>query len=83
MRPGSARLAAVQAALARGDFAVGRALIEAAEQGGGHAALKKALKREGVDLDRPQEAPDEKPWERALGIAETCGEPGAGGEDRR
>ncbi|MBM3498457.1 MAG: radical SAM protein, partial [Armatimonadetes bacterium] len=83
VRPGSARLAAVQAALARGDFAVGRALIEAAEQGGGHAALKKALKREGVDLDRPQEAPDEKPWERAIGIAETCGEPGAGGEDRR
>jgi radical SAM superfamily enzyme YgiQ (UPF0313 family) len=73
VRPGSPRLAAVQAALARGDRSVGRALLQAAEQGRGHAALKKALRAEGVLLDAELAAPYERPWARALGIGETCG----------
>jgi len=76
--PGSARLAAVQAALARGDRSVGRAIVAAAEQGGSFSALKKALKAEGVNLDEPLTAPAERPWRRALGIAEACGSVGAG-----
>ncbi len=80
VRPGSARLAAVQAALARGDRSVGRALVAAAEQGGGHAALKSALRAQGIRLDGPLHVAGERPWERALGGLETCGSAGPGSE---
>jgi radical SAM superfamily enzyme YgiQ (UPF0313 family) len=46
VRPGSAREAALQARLARGGREVGRALVAAAKEGGGHGALKRALRRE-------------------------------------
>jgi len=69
-RLGSPRWAAVQAALARGDRSVGRALVLAAEQGGGYAALKKALKAEGVDLRAPLTCPPDPPWRRALNVDE-------------
>jgi radical SAM superfamily enzyme YgiQ (UPF0313 family) len=72
VRPGSARLAAVQAALARGDRRTGRAIVAATAKGGGYSALKTALKAEGVDLDAPQYAPEVKPWREALGVAEVC-----------
>jgi len=72
VRPGSPRLAAVQAALSRGDRGVGRALVAAAQEGGSHAALKKALRAEGVNLDGPLMAPTDKPWLRALGGADGC-----------
>jgi radical SAM superfamily enzyme YgiQ (UPF0313 family) len=80
-RLGSARWAAVQAALARGDRSVGRALVAAAQQGGGYAAVKKALKAEGVDLAGGLTAPAGPPWRRALGGEAECGECDA--EERR
>jgi len=67
VRPASARFSAVQAALARGDREVGRAIVAATDKGGSYAALKKALKAEGVDLDQPLLAPEGRPWQRALG----------------
>lgn len=80
VRPGSARWAAVQAALARGDRNVGRAIVASAEEGGGYSSLKRALKAEDVNLDAEQAAPAEPPWLRALDIDDTCSPPSGGGE---
>ena len=82
VRPGSARLAAVQAALARGDRRIGRAIVAAAAKGGAYSALKTALKAEGVDLDAPRYAPEVRHWRKALGTAEVCGSAGLGGDDQ-
>lgn len=71
VRPESARWAGVQAALARGDRAVGRALVTAAMEGT-YSAIKKALKAEGKDLDEPLLAPLEAPWRRALAVCQVC-----------
>ena len=82
LRPGSARLAAAQAALARGDRRIGRAIVAATAKGGAYSALKSALKAQGVDLDGPQHAPEAKPWREALGVAGVCRSADAGGEDQ-
>ncbi|MBM3472982.1 MAG: radical SAM protein [Armatimonadetes bacterium] len=82
VRPGSARLAAVQAALARGGRNVGRAIVAAAAKGGGYSTLKRALRAEGADLDEPYHPPEVKPWREALGVAEVCGSADAGGENQ-
>ncbi len=72
VRSGSARWAAVQAALARGGRETGHALAAAAEEGGGHSAMKRALRAHGIDLDGPLPAPDDPPWRRALDTAAVC-----------
>ncbi len=67
VRSGSARWSSAQAALARGDERIGRAIAQASEDGGDYSALKRALKAEGINMDAPQQAPTEAPWVRALG----------------
>jgi radical SAM superfamily enzyme YgiQ (UPF0313 family) len=83
VRPGSARLGAVQAALARGDRGIGRAIVEAAAKGGAYSALKKALKSEGLDLDVTSCSPQDKPWRRAVDASQVCRLADVEGEGRR
>ena len=72
VRAGSARWAAVQAALARGGREIGPVLVVAAEEGGGYSAMKRGLRAEGIDLDGPLHAPDDMPWRRTLDATAVC-----------
>ncbi len=72
VRSGSARWAAVQAALARGGREIGRALVAAGEEGGGYSAMKRALGAEGIDLDGPLPVPGDPLWRKALDAAVAC-----------
>jgi len=66
VRCGSARWAAVQAALSRGGRKLSLPLVEASREGGGYAAFRAALKRHGLSLEQYMAAPDvpdgELPW---------------------
>ncbi|MGQ9730988.1 MAG: B12-binding domain-containing radical SAM protein [Candidatus Zipacnadales bacterium] len=72
VRAASSRWSAVQAALARGDRSVGRALVHAARRGGSYAAVKQALGIEGIDLEKALTIPAEQPWRKALEVGEIC-----------